>query len=80
MPIERVAALKNVNKMQGGELYLSTHKVAFEIPPQEIKDLFSSEGEQRFVCDFFTVMDERKIPVEYKRSWFKQRAFGNTFL
>lgn len=71
VPVDKVAALRNVNKLQGVELYYSNHKIAYQSPPQSVIDIFNIKNEGPFVCDFYTVMDEMGVPIEYKRSWFR---------
>ncbi len=77
VPIDKVAAMRNVNKLQGVELYYSNHKIAYQSPPQPIKEIFKASGEETFVCDFYTVMDEANVPIEYKMSWFRYLTNGN---
>ena len=78
VPVDKVAALRNVNKLQGVELYYSNHKIAYQSPPQSVIDIFNIKNEEPFVCDFYTVMDELGVPIEYKRSWFRYLHNGTS--
>ena len=81
VPVDKVAALRNVNKLQGVELYYSNHKISYQMPPQPILDIFNAQDGESFVCDFYTVMDDQSIPIEYKRTWFRNfTGSGNHLL